>query len=89
MPKRRRKLSSELEKTIFLAKKRVEFITAVINDIDDEEIQGEYRIAFDSIKMACQSLNNEYTNNGVTEDSEYWLSKYTTLLNQFETDYEI
>ena len=46
MPKRRRKLSPELEKHISLAKKQIELITAIIHDIDEEDIQEEYKAAF-------------------------------------------
>ena len=38
MAKRRRKLSPELEKNISLAKKQIELITAIIHDIDEEDI---------------------------------------------------
>ena len=41
MAKRRRKLSPELEKNISLAKKQIELITAIIHDIDEEDIQEE------------------------------------------------
>ena len=74
--KKRRKLSSELEKQIFLTKKKVEFITAIINDIDDEDIQLEYRIAFEGIRQSSEGLASEYESNGVTELSENLLKKY-------------
>ena len=37
MAKKRRKLSPELEKNISLAKKQIELITAIIQDIDEED----------------------------------------------------
>ena len=46
MAKRRRKLSPELEKKISLAKKQIELITAIIHDINDDDIQEEYKSAF-------------------------------------------
>ena len=44
MAKRRRKLSPELEKNISLAKKQIELITAIIHDIDEDDIQEEYKL---------------------------------------------
>ena len=37
MVRRRRKLSKDMEKEISLIKKRIELITAIINDIRDDE----------------------------------------------------
>ena len=45
MPKKRRKLSKELELEMSIALKKVELILAKINDIRDDDIQGEYRLA--------------------------------------------
>ena len=39
MPKKRRKLSAEMEKDISTAKKKVELITAIIYDIQDAKIE--------------------------------------------------
>ena len=89
MPKRRRKLSAELEKEIASAIRKVELTTAIINDIADEEIQGEYRQAFDQIRAACIFLSTEYQKNGVTTQSEAGLEVYKALLNKFEEEYEI
>ena len=49
MPKKRRKLNQDMEKEISSAKKTVELIVAKINDIDEEDIQVEYRQAFQKI----------------------------------------
>ena len=46
MPRKRRKLSKEMEADMAAAKRKVELITALINDIRDEDIQGEYLEAF-------------------------------------------
>ncbi|CAI8176935.1 MAG: hypothetical protein GY914_07780 [Prochlorococcus sp.] len=89
MPKKRRKLSKELEKEISLAKKKVEFITAKINDIEEEDIQTEYRQAFDQINAACLFIEAEYIANGVTEESEGGLVLYKGLLERFESEYEL
>ena len=45
MAKKRRKLSPELEKNISLAKKQIELITAIIHDIEEEDIQEEYKLS--------------------------------------------
>ena len=89
MSKRRRKLSPELEKQISLISKRVELITAIINDIDDEDLQGEYRQAFSGVKDISIFLAKEYQQNGVTEDSQGALKRYEELIEQFENEYEI
>ena len=49
MAKKRRKLSPELEKNISLAKKQIELITAIIHDIDDEDIHKDYMSAFNKV----------------------------------------
>ena len=89
MPKRRRKLSSEMEKQISLISKRVELITAIINDIADEDLQGEYRQAFSGVSAISMFLAKEYKENGVTEDSKGALNRYSELIKEFENEYEI
>ncbi len=89
MPKKRRKLSKDMEKEIKLAIKKVEFISAIINDIEDEEIQGEYRGEFGNIKNALVILSVEYDTNGFTPVSEKALLNYKNLVSQFESEYEI
>ena len=46
MPKKRRKLNKEMEAEMAAAKRKIELVTALINDIRDEDIQGEYLAAF-------------------------------------------
>ena len=89
MPKRRRKLSKELEKEIKHALKKVEFITAIINDIEDESIQGEYRTEFENVKNSLIILSVEYDTNGLTPSSEQAFRNYKELVSKFETEYEI
>ncbi len=89
MPKRRRKLSKELEHHIKVAIKRVEFITAVINDINDEDIQMEYIGAFEPIKASLVILSAEYDANGVTPISEQAFRSYSEALIKFEEEYEL
>ncbi len=87
--KRRRKLSAELEKEIAMIKKEVELITAMINDIDDEELQGEYREGFEPSRSACIYLSCEYEENGLTENSENWRDEYRLRLKKFKSEFEI
>ena len=89
MPKRRRKLSSEVEKRISVISKRVELISAIINDIYEEELQGEYRQAFSSVRDLSVFLVKEYQQNGLTDDIEEALRRYEELIAQFESEYEI
>ena len=89
MARKRRKLSPELEKEISTAKKKVELITALINDIYEEEIQLEYKQAFNQVAVACIYLSNQYVANGVTEETETALALYKGLISQFEDEFEI
>ena len=70
MAKRRRKLSPELEKDIGLAKKQIELITAIIHDIDEEDIQEEYKSAFLPVMSSYMSLDQMYKDIGFNEESE-------------------
>ncbi len=89
MAKRRRKLNKEMEQHIAQAKRKVELITAIINDIDEEDIQGEYRQAFEPAKSKYIFLSNLYDLEGFTEESQECLDTYNQLLNDFESEYEI
>ena len=89
MPRKRRKLSAELEKEISAAKKKVELITALINDIYEEEIQLEYKQAFNQVAAACIYLSDQYDANGVAEETNTALVLYKGLLGQFESEFEI
>ena len=46
MARKRRKLSKEMEAEIKAAQKKVEFVSAMIRDIREEDIQNEYAEAF-------------------------------------------
>ena len=89
MAKKRRKLSPELERSISEAKRKVELITAIINDIEEESIQGEYRTAFESVRNAYLLLDHLYVTEGFTENSQAVFSSYTKFLEKFELEYEI
>ena len=89
MAKKRRKLSKELEADIAQAAKKVELITAQINDIQEEDIQTEYRIAFDPIRNSYLLLATLYKTEGLTNQTEELNKAYKSLLIKFEEEYEI
>ena len=89
MARKRRKLNKEMEAEIAAAQKKVEFISAMIRDITEEDIQNEYAEAFVQVHAACTHLAQLYEAEGITEESEGTLVLYKGLLNQFEEDYEL
>ena len=89
MPKKRRKLNKEMEADMAAAKRKIELISALINDIRDEDIQGEYLEAFGQVRSAVVNLVAKYTTDGFCEETEGLLALYKGLINQFEADYEL
>ena len=89
MPKKRRKLSPELEKNISLAKKQVELITAIIHDIDEEDIQEEYKSAFLPVMSSYMSLDQMYNQLGFNDDTNKLYNLYLTNLDKFKSEYEL
>lgn len=89
MPKKRRKLNKEMEADMATAKRKIELISALINDIRDEEIQGEYLEAFGQVRSAVVNLVAKYTTDGFCEETEGLLALYEGLIDQFEADYEL
>ena len=89
MAKKRRKLSPELEKNISLAKKQIELITAIIHDIDEEDIQEEYKSAFLPVMSAYMSLDQMYKDVGFNEDTSNLYQLYLTGLEKFKNEYEL
>ena len=89
MAKRRRKLSPELEKDIALAKKQIELITAIIHDIDEEDIQEEYKSAFLPVMSSYMSLDQMYKDIGFNEESESLYKLYLSNLKKFKSEYEL
>ena len=89
MPKKRRKLSPELEKNISLAKKQVELITAIIHDIDEEDIQEEYKSAFLPVMSSYMSLDQMYKQLGFNDDTSNLYQLYLTNLDKFKSEYEL
>ena len=89
MPKKRRKLSPELEKNISLAKKQVELITAIIHDIDEEDIQEEYKSAFLPVMSSYMSLDQMYKEVGFNDDTNNLYSSYLSNLDKFKCEYEL
>lgn len=88
MPKKRRKLCRQLESNISQAFKKVELISAKINDIQDEAILNEYHLAFAPVKNTFLLLSTLYDSVGITPDTEKLYSSYLDLLNTFEDEYE-
>ena len=89
MAKKRRKLSPELEKNISLAKKQIELITAIIHDIDEEDIQEEYKSAFLDVMSAYMSLDQMYKDYGFNEDTQNLYQLYLSNLEKFKSEYEL
>ena len=89
MPKKRRKLNKEMEADMAAAKRKIELISALINDIRDEDIQGEYLEAFGQVRSAVVNLVAKYTTDGFCEETEGLLALYRGLFDQFEADYEL
>ena len=89
MPKKRRKLNKEMEADMAAAKRKIELISALINDIRDEDIQGEYLEAVGQVRSAVVNLVAKYTTDGFCEETEGLLALYKGLIDQFEADYEL
>ena len=89
MPKKRRKLNKEMEADMAAAKRKIELISALINDIRDEDIQGEYLEAFGQVRSAVVNLVAKYTTDGFCEETEGLIALYKGLIDQFEADYEL
>ena len=89
MVKKRRKLSPELEKNISLAKKQIELITAIIHDIDEEDIQEEYKSAFLPVMSTYMSLDQMYKDFGLNDDTTSLYKLYLSNLEKFKGEYEL
>ena len=89
MPRKRRKLNPELEKNISLAKKQVELITAIIHDIDEEDIQEEYKSAFLPVMSAYMSLDQMYIQVGFNDETDTLYKLYLSNLDKFKCEYEL
>ena len=89
MAKRRRKLSPELEKNISLAKKQIELITAIIHDIDEEDILEEYKSAFLPVMSTYMSLDQMYKEVGFNEETTSLYKLYLSNLEKFKSEYEL
>ncbi len=89
MPKKRRKLSKEHEKSISVAQKEIELILAKINDIYDDDIREEYAISFAPVKLTLDRIRSDYDIVGFNEDSVKMYSDYLSLLATFKQEYEI
>ena len=56
MPKKRRKLSKEMEADMAASKRKIELITALINDIREEDIQAEYLDALGKVRATVVNV---------------------------------
>ena len=86
---KRRKLNPALEKNISLAKKQIELITAIIHDIDEEDIQEEYKTAFLPVMSTYMSLDQMYKELGLNEDTTSLYERYLSNLDKFKNEYEL
>ena len=89
MPKKRRKLNKEMEADMATAKRKIELIMALIHDIRDDDIQGEYLEAFGQIRSAVVNLVAKYTTDGFCEETEGLLALYKGLIVEFEEEFEL
>ena len=78
-----------MESEISQAMKKVELITAIINDIQEEDIQTEFRSAFESVRNTYLLLTTLYDSRGFTDETEDLLSNYNKYLKIFEDEYEV
>ena len=89
MPKKRRKLNKEMEAEMAAAKRKIELVGALSNDIRNEDIHAEYVGAFLQIRSAVGNLIAKYTTDGFCEETEGLLALYKGLIQQFEEEYEL
>ena len=62
---------------------------ALIHDIRDDDIQGEYLEAFGQIRSAVVNLVAKYTTDGFCEETEGLLALYKGLIVEFEEEFEL
>ena len=89
MAKKRRKLNKDFEKKIYSSKRNVELVLAKIYDIDDEDIQTEYMMAFNGVVRIYDELKENYDEQGFNDNSEQLLKNYNNCFNLFESEFEI
>ena len=89
MPKRRRKLNPDFLKKITLSRKDIELIIAKINDIYDDDIQAEYKEAFNKVARQLLYTSELYDSMGFVEESIASYDTYLLLYEAFNDEYEI
>ncbi len=89
MAKKRRKLNKDFEKKIYSSKKNVELVLAKIYDIEDEDIQKEYIVAFNEVLFLYERLKEDYDQQGFSDSSEDFFTNYKDAFNIFESEFEI
>ena len=78
-----------MEAEMAAAKRKIELIMALIHDIRDDDIQGEYLEAFGQIRSAVVNLVAKYTTDGFCEETEGLLALYKGLIVEFEEEFEL
>ena len=89
MPKKRRKLNKDFEKSISEAKRSVELIQAKIHDIQEDDIQAEYAEAFLPVKQLIINLDSFYKTDGYNDTADKLYEQYSIYLKAFKDEYEI
>ncbi len=86
---KRRKLNKDFELSLSSASKKVELISAIINDIEDDDIKSEYSLAFSKVIQEYLLSKELYKLEGYTDNSTIALDNYNKYLTSFESEYEI
>ena len=89
MVKKRRKLNKEMEREISIILQKIELNTALINDIEEDELLSEYLQAFTPIKVTALTLDSEYKLHGITDLAEKLMAQYSEQINIFNKEYEL
>ncbi len=78
-----------MEKQISIILQQIELNTALINDIDDEELLGDYLQAFTPIKVTALTLDSEYKLHGISDLAQKLLNQYNEQIKHFNEEYEL
>ena len=89
MAKKRRKLNKDFEKNLYSLKKNVELVLAKIYDIDDEEIQKDYKDGFNKVVVLYEQIKNDYELIGFNENSEKLALNFNKAFSLFKSEFEI
>ena len=89
MPRKRRKLNKDFEKSIYFSNKKIELVLAKINDINDEDIQKEYLSAFENVIGSYADLKQDYDLLGFNDRSDSLEKVYQDAIFKFESEFEL